>query len=57
MSEWVCADCGTEFPASEKPMHCINCGSLRVITIKVAEEIAGENWRDCFKPGGVSAGE
>ena len=44
--ENVCADCGNE---QNTFIKCERCNSCRVITIKVAKELFGENYRDCFK--------
>ncbi len=44
---YVCSECGHEQDSMDRP--CDNCNSVRVITIKFAQEHFGDNWRDCFK--------
>ena len=45
---YVCAECGCETNTSmQKP--CTACGSIRVVTLSVVENLFGKNWRDCFK--------
>ncbi len=51
MNNFVCADCGYEQDSMDR--KCDRCRSIRVITIKVAEEIGGPNWRLMFTPEGV----
>lgn len=45
--DFVCAECGNEQDSMDRV--CDKCQSVRVITIKVAEELFGQDWRDCFK--------
>lgn len=45
--EYVCADCGHH----QSHMNtCDDCGSSRVITVKVAKQLAGEDYMKCFEP-------
>jgi len=43
---FVCAECGNEQDSMDRV--CDKCGSVRVILISVAQQMFGENWRDCF---------
>ena len=47
MIEFICADCGHEQNTIQK---CEKCQSFRVILLKVAKELFGENYKDCFDP-------
>jgi len=47
MNPYVCADCGHEQDSMDR--RCDKCNSPRVISIAVAQDLFGDDWRDAFR--------
>ena len=44
--KYVCGACGYEQDEMDRP--CDSCGSIRVVLIKVIEDLLGSDWRKYF---------
>lgn len=45
----ACADCGHEQDSMDP---CERCGSVRVVLVRLLEELFGPDWRAAFPKGG-----